>query len=397
MGKRILIVCARIPYPIVDGGAHAIYTLLKALSIQGHQLFIVSYDSSKHLQNSDGIKEFGNVITHKKTNADYRFYDLLKSLWLKKPASIFARFDDQIFEKMLKEIISVPFDTILYAGLQTCAHLDFLKKQYPNAEHILYQVNIEHLLYQRIAQAQNEVFRQWAYEKQAEYMQNFEYTSLSQVDKILFISSKDETYFKTELKQLNSISLLPPSLKQPTKTQTTQLTGNLCAFSNWDWAPNYQGLDWFLDHVWPILKMKEPKIELHLAGRNMSQQQQKRVKQTDGVKYLGFVDNLQGFMANSSVMVAPLISGSGIKIKIIEALAHALPFVTTNIGFEGFEDSFLMNTSVADKPIEFANKLLKLKNNSDLNNQVRAYMFEFAKSKLQLASYAEDLNAFVYN
>lgn len=395
--KRILIVCARVPFPIVDGGAHAIYTLIKSLNQQGHQLHIVSYDSTKHLQDPKGIEPFGKIVTQKKVNRPYGPFDLLKSMVIRKPASIFARFDSNIFESMLTEVETNEFDIIFYAGLQTCAHLQTLKNKYPLAQHILYQVNIEYLLYSRIANAQRSWLHKWAYRMQAHFMRDFEFDSIKKVDKILFISSNDEFHFKHTLRSIQSISLLPPSLKSPIKIDSNQIGAPICAFANWDWAPNYQGLDWFLDNVWPMLIMKEPSIKLNIAGRHMSTSQQKRIRETANIEYVGFVEDLKAFMESSSVMIAPLISGSGIKIKIVEALAHALPFVTTNVGFEGFGDSFLSDVAVDDTPEGFADKLLALKNNSNLNYKVREYMYEFATRNLELNQYSNKINDFVCN
>lgn len=100
-----------------------------------------------------------------------------------------------------------------------------------------------------------------------------------------------------------------------------------------DWFPNQQGLLWFIDSVWPDVKAKVPEASLHIAGRNASTTLANKI--ASACDYYGEVDDTRKFISDKSICIVPLFAGSGLKIKIIEALAAGKVVVTTPIGAEG--------------------------------------------------------------
>lgn len=393
--KKILFVCARIPYPVVDGGAHAIYTMLKALNEVGHDIYLVAYESSKHAQDRSGIEALAKISSKPKLNSPYGPSDFIYSLLKGKPASIVSRFDDALFDEMMEPFEGIDFDVILYAGLQTCAHLEHLKKIYPRAHHLLYQVNVEHLLYQRIADSESNFFKRKAYSVQANLMRKFEFNALKMVDEIIFISPKDQIFFTNELGKLNGQSILPPALLKPLKNLDSPANKQICAYADWRWTPNEQGLSWFFNLVWPKIKKACPEATLKIAGKHLNSDLLSQADQLGGVEYIGFVDDLSAFIKSSDLMIAALPSGSGIKIKLVEAMAHTLPFVTTKIGFEGFDHPELAAHCVAENATDFAEKCAKLLNDSDLNKQIRSQIYQFASTTLDPQLYAQKLHSLI--
>jgi len=393
--NKLLMVCARIPFPIVDGGAHAIYTMIQALYNEGLDLHVATYSSSKHEQNIEGINRYACTSVLPKMNNPYGASDFLKSVLHQKPASILSRFDESLFKKIVKPFAGIEFDTIIYAGLQTCAHLPFLKSSYPNARHILYQVNIEHLLYHRIANGERNLIKRLAYKAQARLMKKFEFDALKAVDQVIFISPKDQRFFIGELGKLHSTALLPPSLTVPKKPIKAPNTNTICAYADWRWAPNAQGLAWFFRTIWPQIKKAVPTTEMNIAGKHLNSELLAIVNQLEGVHYLGFVDDLTAFINSSDLLVAPLPSGSGIKIKLVEAMAHSLAFVTTEIGFEGFNSPGIEEQCVAKNEPDFADKCIALLTDSNRNNALRNTIYDYASTHLDPANYSESLKDFI--
>lgn len=388
-------VCARIPYPIVDGGAHAIYTMLKSLHHSGFNVSVVSYESSKHSQDRSGVEAFAKISCQPKVNKPYGATDFFRSIIGGKPASITSRFDSSLFNKMMESFNEQDFDMVLYAGLQTCAHLSFLKFKYPKARHILYQVNVEHLLYKRISDGESSPLKKWAFGVQAKLMKRFEYESIRGVDEIIFISPKDERFFQQEIGSLKSIALLPPALMRPQGPNQGPNKHILCAYADWRWAPNSQGLSWFFNSVWPLIKKEVPTATMKIAGKHLTDSLLAKVKQLEGIEYVGFVHDLGKFIQSSDLLVAALPSGSGIKIKLVEAMAHSLPFVTTEIGFEGFNSPEIAELSVATNEQDFANKCVNLLLNNHLNIDLRQRVHAFAKENLDPDKYALAVNEFI--
>ncbi len=147
--------------------------------------------------------------------------------------------------------------------------------------------------------------------------------------------------------------------------------------------PNREGIVWFIKNIFPRIKENYPEISVNIAGRESEKINE--LKGLDGVNVKGFVKNSSDFLLENGIFIAPLISGSGVKIKVLEALSLGLPCVLTEIAAEGLDLPTTINISkTAD---DFTNDLLQLINNES-DRKIRgldAYSFikaEFSDNKI---------------
>lgn len=101
------------------------------------------------------------------------------------------------------------------------------------------------------------------------------------------------------------------------------------------WEPNVQGLLWFIEQVWPQLALRHPDLRFDIVGKNPGRRLRQAVAGQDGIALRGFVPDLQAIYRDSRVSVAPLLFGSGMKVKVLDAMARGMPTVTTSVGAEG--------------------------------------------------------------
>ena len=101
------------------------------------------------------------------------------------------------------------------------------------------------------------------------------------------------------------------------------------------WEPNAQGLLWFIREVWPQLLTRHPDLEFDIVGKGASEDLRTAVEHQPGIRLRGFVDDLQVIYRECRVSVAPLQFGSGMKVKVLDAMARGMPTVTTAVGAEG--------------------------------------------------------------
>jgi glycosyltransferase involved in cell wall biosynthesis len=125
-----------------------------------------------------------------------------------------------------------------------------------------------------------------------------------------------------------------------------------------DWMPNVSGMEWFLDEVWPLVLSKLPKATFNLAGRDMPASLMSHSQ--SGVKVIGEVESAEAFYKENGILVVPLLSGSGIRIKIIEGLSYGKAIVSTTIGAMGINLNTNENIIISDSPEAFANSMVKL-------------------------------------
>lgn len=123
--------------------------------------------------------------------------------------------------------------------------------------------------------------------------------------------------------------------------------------------PNFVGVTWFLENCWQRLKSKDPAITLDVIGRWSESRKQEYAAKYPGVRFLGFVDNLNEAIGGST-MIVPITVGSGIRMKILEASSKGIPFVSTTVGAEGIPVTDGKDCFLTDDPEEFVNDIIKL-------------------------------------
>ncbi|MFZ4564664.1 MAG: glycosyltransferase, partial [Bacteroidales bacterium] len=118
-----------------------------------------------------------------------------------------------------------------------------------------------------------------------------------------------------------------------------------------NWIPNQAGIRWFLKEVWPDVHRNFPELKYYLAGREMPGWM--KLLQLPNVVVLGEVDDAREFLSSKAIMIVPLFSGSGIRIKIIEGMAAGKTIISTTVGAEGITCTPLRNIMVADSACDF--------------------------------------------
>ena len=121
---------------------------------------------------------------------------------------------------------------------------------------------------------------------------------------------------------------------------------------------------WFLNKVWPIVISGNENIKLHIAGRNAPANFKYRIH-SENVEFHGQVDNAMDYLKKYPVMIAPLLSGSGMRVKIIEGMAIGRVVCTTSIGAEGINAEDKKNIFINDSNIDMANAILEIFKNPD--------------------------------
>jgi len=135
-----------------------------------------------------------------------------------------------------------------------------------------------------------------------------------------------------------------------------------------DWAPNEDGILWFIKEIWPSLRKKYPHLKLQLVGRNPSNVI--KAVTDERITVTGFVKDVAPYLQNTDIFIVPLRMGSGMRIKILEAMSLGLPIVTTTIGYEGIAAKPEIHLKVADNPTDFANQISILLDSFQKRSQI---------------------------
>ncbi|PIE31908.1 hypothetical protein CSA56_16970 [candidate division KSB3 bacterium] len=175
---------------------------------------------------------------------------------------------------------------------------------------------------------------------------------LSAADVIVAIHHEEADIFQDMLPEAE-IVCAPMAVRFHQHHEKQQVRGR-CLFVGSDIEHNVYGLKWFLNEVWPLVDRVLPTSELHVCGTVCA----KITDSTQNVKLLGKVEDLDQEYAEAKLCIIPLIAGSGLKIKLVEALSHGRACVSTSIGIQGVRELEGKAVLVAEAPETFANAIL---------------------------------------
>jgi glycosyltransferase involved in cell wall biosynthesis len=137
------------------------------------------------------------------------------------------------------------------------------------------------------------------------------------------------------------------------------------------WEPNAQGLLWFVDSVWPLLVSNHPDLEFDIVGKGADERLRAAVARHPGIRLRGFVEDLQTVYRESRVSVAPLLFGSGMKVKVLDSMARGMPTVTTPVGAEGIAAEPGRHLLIAEDAEDMADQVLDTLSRPELWNRLR--------------------------
>ena len=373
----ILFVVPRLPAPPNDGGAMYVYQSAKALAETGAGIHFAGFESNRHPQDADMLRRFASVHS---VPIDFRSYGPMaacRSLVTREPISVQHRMDAERMSMALAAVDARP-DVIFLEGIQTAAFIAICRECFPGVPVVLRQVNVEHRLLERNAETSANPFIRWFYREQARFMRRFERDAMSAVDAVTSISGTDIEAFR-ELCPDQTYIEASPGIPIPERLPVPRDPDRLLAMAGWAWKPNRDGLAWFLDQVWPGLSAQIPTLRFDVAGNGLPTSFVDRYR-SERVRFLGFVEDGESLRQSSLALIAPLFSGSGIKMKVIEAFGSGLPVVTTPIGIEGLPVEDARHVVLVRAAGEAVDRIRRLHQDPTEQDAIRTEALAFAET-----------------
>lgn len=204
---------------------------------------------------------------------------------------------------------------------------------------------------------------------ESEWSREQETIALSKAQLLLAIQEEEAHLFKEMTPQCDVICM---PMSAVCHSHTVRQVPGRCLFVGSDANHNYYGLKWFLENVWSIIIQLIPNASLHVCGKvcNLIQDNY------PNVRLLGRVDNLEPEYAAAEVCLVPLLAGSGLKIKLVEAMSYGRACVSTSVGVQGLRD-VVRTTLVADTPEDFATAVHTLLTNPDKRQWMEEQAYKY--------------------
>ena len=310
-------------------------SIITGLLEAGHQVKILAINNEKfHVKESDIPVEYKKKTGIELIDVDLRVMPLkaFANLFTKKSYHV-ERFISKEFKDRLTEVLEKEhFDVVQLEMLYMTPYVETIR-EHSKAMIVLRAHNVEHKIWERIAKETRFFMKRWYINHLAKTLKEYELSALETVDGIAAITRKDAAFFRKYCSK--PIIDIPYGVYPEEFTPKYEIEGKpkFYHIGSMNWMPNEEGIRWFIDEVLPKTVEKVYDFVYHLAGRNMPEWL-KELKNPH-VNVVGEVPDAKEFVANHDVAIVPLLSGSGIRIKIIESMAMGKTVITTRVGAEG--------------------------------------------------------------
>lgn len=379
---HILFLTQILPYPPTSGPKVKTWHVLRYLAERGHQITLASFVRPEEMPYIDTVKEVCSTV-HAVPIRRSRVKDLsyfLRSLVSGRPFLV-ERDDLSEMRAVVKSVVNAEQVDVIHADQLTMAQfafpLDLNGRKKPVT--VFDAHNAVWTITERMKQ-NAPFFLQPPLWLETKRIKEYEGMIVSDFHATLAVAEPDRTALLDAVKAYGNgngniapISVIPIAvdthLIQPVEREPDSL--NILTMGTLYYPPNADGIRWFVQEVFPLVRQKMPKVTLTIVGKNPPKDFVRLSEDPEsGVKVTGFVEELDPYFAKSALMVIPVRAGGGMRVRILEAFARAMPVVTTTVGLEGIQAEPGTEVLVKDTPPDFAASVLSLLQDKKLQTQL---------------------------
>ena len=391
---KILILSPKLPYPPKDGGSVATLNIATGLSDCGNEITLLCLNTVKHFFPEDKIPSalsakirFFTAFHDTSPNKVSAFLNLLFS---RKPY-IAVRFVSSAFRKKLTKLLDKEqFDIIHLEGPYLYDYFKIIRK-HSNALLSFRAQNVESEIWKGISKNTRSLLKKLYIRNLSYRIQRLEKKVIRDSDLFVPISPSDCQTFLSFRKNI-------PYLVNPTgfyisDTGKNKVKYNYSLFflGALDWKPNQEGLLWFIHHVWAASSFN---TEFHVAGRQAPEWLKRKLRNVKGLVFHGEIENSIDFINESGIMVCPIFTGSGIRIKMLEAMMMGKTILSTSKGAEGIPVTDGIHCFLCDTPNDFIQKIKLLEKHPEYEIKIGSNAKRFVMENFNNLALCKDLSDF---
>ncbi|MDB5023846.1 MAG: glycosyltransferase family 4 protein [Mucilaginibacter sp.] len=351
---KILILTHRVPFPQNGGYPIVVCNTIRGLINLGHEVSLVSLNAKKHIHQAEQKDELLEKINYRvyDIDASVSLFDGLLDIFSKSTYNI-SRYYDEIFEKLLvRTVKNINYDIIQFEGLFVAPYVDAVRKNC--ASKLVYRAhNIEHQIWEMLAEQRSDPFKKFYLRLMARRIKRYEIQQINKFNAIAVFTGQDKNtilYYGATI----PVEIVPVGIDlahyHPDFAKTE--FPSLFFLGSLDWMPNREGIEWFLQTFHNDLVNDELRVRFYVAGNNIPEEFDD-YDVMGKIFIQGEVDDGLEFVNSKSIMIVPLLSGGGMRVKIVEGMAMQKCIISTSLGAEGINFKNGVNILIANTRDEF--------------------------------------------
>ncbi|MFB6271916.1 MAG: glycosyltransferase family 4 protein [Salinibacter sp.] len=356
------------PEPIDSGGKIVTAQLVRHLAARGHRITLCALDGRPLPAASSELSGVIRAVRVPPPRSDRPWFGVGQPFLSAVPHTVAKYWSEPTWEAIRNLMASGAFDVIHLDHLHTASYGHRIREAF-SLPIVMTSHNVESVLWERLAARQRHPVKRAYLRMQRRKLAAYEASVVASVDCVHALSDEDA-------RRLSAMAPEARTLAQPPGVNADWLgsprsapePGSVVFVGSLDWPPNAEGMAWFRRHVWPRVQAAIPSAMLTLVGPASTRQ--RRRWPDPRVTVTGWVEDVRPFVDRAQVVIVPLHAGSGVRIKLLEALARGKAVVATSVGAEGLDVEAGRHLHIADSPTDFADRLTQLLRDPEVRRQL---------------------------
>lgn len=258
---------------------------------------------------------------------------------------------------------------------------------------VLFQHNVESMIWDRYFRNETNLLKKAYFNYERKRMSQYESEVCNRFDMVFTVSEEDKTMLREKFGVTRPIEVLETGVDTNffTPIETKPLSGRLVFLGSMDWMPNIDGMKWFVQEIYPLVKQQCTDTTLDIVGRRPGAEIQRLAEADETIRVVADVPDVRPYIAAGELFIVPLRIGGGSRIKIYEAMAMDRPVISTTIGAEGLPLTADKDIAIGDSPAEFAEQVSRLLKDKVAQQQISRSGYELVTQNYQWKNVAVKL------
>jgi glycosyltransferase involved in cell wall biosynthesis len=372
---RVLFLSELLPYPLVSGAKIRGYYVLRHLAAR-HEVTLLSFVRAD--DRPEDVAHLGSFLGAVHTVPMQRSWGRnaragLDGLLTGRPV-IIAREEIGAMRRKVEALLATGDFDVVHADQIPMAQYGLLRGG-AGARRLLDQHNATFQIIERLARHEGSQVKRALLRREARAFARYEGEVCQQCDYVTFVAEEDRQALAARMAagSLNGRSSVIPicvdtGVVKPVAPVAAPF--RVTHVGSMYWPPNVEGLAWFRQEVWPRIRSQIPEAQLTLIGKRPPERLLGWDEEAD-VDVLGYVEDLQPYLAETAVFIVPLHAAGGMRVKILDAWCWGLPIVSTTIGAEGIAIRYGENILIADTAAGFAQAVVEVLQDGRVQQRLR--------------------------
>jgi len=357
---KVVVIDEWLPWPLDSGKKIRTFNLISRLAKQHEVLFMGYARLPEENRKVSALEIHGiKVIPVKDSRTkrySIRFYlEVFANIFSSKPFSTWYHIKKSFVYRLLKIMRDERPDLVHCEWTNLAPFLGYVD----NIPRVISAHNIESVIWRRLAKTTSNPLLKLVATQQAKRIEQLERKWYPAVDHCIAVSEED---FQVIKKYGAKVTVVENGVDIEYYNQIEQIEceNTLVFTASFDTFSNQDAVDYFLQEIFPIVRRRNTKISLWLVGKDPPDRIRKYAEEQANIHVTGTVPDVRPLVSKATLCVVPLRVGGGSRLKILEAMAMKKAIISTSVGAEGLRVTDGKDILIADKPEDFANKVLLL-------------------------------------